>query len=152
MEYHILSHYDPKTLTKALKEWSKLDWKAQGGLVYGLVGDVQAYSILLVRTPTRAGKKHFKPPTLQEVKNYIAEKKYTVDPDKWILFYMSKNWMIGKVKMVDWKSAIGTWQHNNKDDKKPLNIPKAFNLKQLDNESNKPNKAKLNEILKGINR
>lgn len=54
--------------------------------------------------------KRFCPPTLQEVQAYIQKKGYTVDAEAFIAFYQSKNWMIGKNKMKDWKSAMVTWQ------------------------------------------
>jgi hypothetical protein len=32
-----------------------------------------------------------------------------VDGNKFINFYESKGWMVGKNKMKDWKAAIRTW-------------------------------------------
>ena len=48
-------------------------------------------------------------PSLQEVKNYISEKGYTVDAQRFIDFYEAKGWMIGKNKMKDWRAAVRTW-------------------------------------------
>lgn len=53
--------------------------------------------------------KRFCPPTLQEVKNYISEKGYSIDAEAFIAFYESKGWMVGKNKMKDWRMAIVTW-------------------------------------------
>ena len=55
------------------------------------------------------GKK-FTPPSLEEVKAYCQERKNTVDANKFIDFYSSKGWMIGKNKMKDWKAAVRTWE------------------------------------------
>ena len=55
----------------------------------------------------------FIPPTIEQVKTYCTERKNQVDAEKWIDFYTSKNWMIGKNKMKDWKAAVRTWEHNN---------------------------------------
>lgn len=52
----------------------------------------------------------FVPPTLTEVQNYISEKKYNIDPERFVNFYEAKGWMIGKNKMKDWKAAVRTWQ------------------------------------------
>lgn len=52
----------------------------------------------------------FKPPTLDEVRAYVLERKSKVDAEKWFDFYSSKGWMIGKNKMVDWKAAVRTWE------------------------------------------
>lgn len=52
----------------------------------------------------------FKPPTIEEVKQYAIEIGYkTCNPVKWWHFYNSKNWMVGKVKMTKWRSAVWTW-------------------------------------------
>ena len=51
----------------------------------------------------------FVAPSLQEVKDYISEKGYTVDAQRFIDFYEAKGWMIGKNKMKDWRAAVRTW-------------------------------------------
>lgn len=57
----------------------------------------------------------FVPPTVDEVKAYCDERNNKVDPDRFVDFYSSKGWMIGKNKMKDWKAAVRTWE---KDDRK----------------------------------
>ena len=59
--------------------------------------------------------KRFVPPTLEEVKNFIVEKGYSVDAESFIAFYQSKNWYVGKNKMKDWKAAILTWEKREKE-------------------------------------
>ena len=54
----------------------------------------------------------FSPPTLQEVIKYCRERNNEVDPEKFIDFYQSKNWMIGKNKMKDWRASIRTWERS----------------------------------------
>jgi len=54
--------------------------------------------------------KRFIPPTLEEVKKYCSERKNNVDAEKWLDFYESKGWMIGKNKMKSWKAAVRTWE------------------------------------------
>jgi len=49
--------------------------------------------------------KRFTPPTLEEVEAYCRERGNNVEPQEFIDFYTSKNWMVGKNKMVDWKAA-----------------------------------------------
>ena len=58
-------------------------------------------------------KKGFIPPTLNEVQVYCNERKNTINPEKFIDYYLSNGWMIGKNKMKDWKAAIRTWEKNN---------------------------------------
>ncbi|WP_373804335.1 DUF4373 domain-containing protein [Bacteroides heparinolyticus] len=55
----------------------------------------------------------FVPPTIEEVKAYIQEKGYPVDAERFIDFYTSKGWMVGKNKMKDWKAAVRTWSKGN---------------------------------------
>jgi hypothetical protein len=52
----------------------------------------------------------FKKPTLDEVKNYCILRKNNIDAEAFLDFYESKNFMIGKNKMKDWKAAIRTWE------------------------------------------
>lgn len=56
----------------------------------------------------------FVPPSLSELKEYIALNEYNVDPEQWLNFYESKGWLIGKVKMKNWKAAVRTWAGRNK--------------------------------------
>ena len=75
-------------------------------------------------------KCHFVPPTYEEVKAYCDERKNQVDANKFIDFYESKGWMIGKNKMKSWKSAIITWEksgRNNKKTDKPDKAKQGFN-------------------------
>jgi len=64
--------------------------------------------------------KTFKPPTWNEVANYIWNKVVSEGkkPDKnkiktvaesFVDFYQSKGWIVGKVKMKDWQAATNNW-------------------------------------------
>jgi hypothetical protein len=58
----------------------------------------------------------FAPPSLQEVTDYCSERRNGVDPQRFIDFYSAKGWVVGKVKMKDWKAAVRTWENRNKED------------------------------------
>lgn len=58
----------------------------------------------------------FTPPTLEEVTDYCTERGNNVDAERFINFYSSKGWMVGKNKMKDWKAAVRSWE--NKEPKK----------------------------------
>ena len=75
----------------------------------------------------------FKKPTLDEVKNYCILRKNNIDAEAFIDFYESKNFMIGKNKMKDWKACVRTWERREKD--------KPQTMSKID--------AQLNEYLKG---
>ena len=52
----------------------------------------------------------FKVPSLEEVRDYISNKGYSVDPEEFFSFYESLGWHVGKNKMRDWKRAVSYWQ------------------------------------------
>lgn len=66
----------------------------------------------------RKSAPRFVPPTQTEVAAYVAEKKLHVDPERFVAFYASKNWYVGKNKMVDWKAAIRGWSSRDKPEEK----------------------------------
>ncbi|MDE7355520.1 MAG: DUF4373 domain-containing protein [Rikenellaceae bacterium] len=57
--------------------------------------------------------KRFVPPTIEEVAAYCAERKNSVSPAKFINYYISNGWRVGKNPMKDWKAAVRTWENNN---------------------------------------
>ena len=77
-------------------------------------------------------RERFVPPTLEEVTAYCLERGNAVDPQRFIDFYSSKNWMVGKNKMADWKAAVRGWERS--EHSKPvanLSMPtRAFNTMQ----------------------
>ena len=67
----------------------------------------------------RGKSKRFTPPTINEITTYCKERNNDVDPERFHDFYQSKNWMIGKNKMKDWKAAVRTWERGNKQKQHP---------------------------------
>ena len=65
------------------------------------------------KTPSR-----FAPPTLEEVKAYCEERNNKVDAEKFIAFYTSNGWRVGKNPMKNWKAAVISWEKNNFNDPK----------------------------------
>ncbi len=64
------------------------------------------------KNPKRA---YFKKPTMEEVREYVAEKSYNlVDPEHFYDYYESVGWKVGKKDMKDWKRAIANWQRMEK--------------------------------------
>lgn len=54
----------------------------------------------------------FVPPTIQEVADYCSERNNNVNPEKFVSYYESNGWMVGRNKMKDWKAAVRTWEQN----------------------------------------
>lgn len=66
-------------------------------------------------------RRAFVAPSLEMVKDYISEKGYTVDAQRFIDFYEAKGWMIGKNKMKDWRAAVRTWMRRPDEPQKQTN-------------------------------
>ena len=59
--------------------------------------------------------KRFKKPTIHDVHAYgMTLTPRVLKAEQFINFYESKDWMIGKSKMKNWKAAIRTWQAKDK--------------------------------------
>ena len=59
-------------------------------------------------------KETFKPPTPKEVNEYATEKGCFIDAERFVDFYSSKGWMVGKSPMKDWQAAVRNWIKGNK--------------------------------------
>lgn len=66
----------------------------------------------------REKPKRFTPPSLTEVREYIAEKGYHMDAEAFVDFYTSKGWKVGREPMKDWKAAVRNWNRRDKEEKK----------------------------------
>jgi phage replication O-like protein O len=60
------------------------------------------------------GKK-FTPPLPSEVRAYAESINFDLDADYFCNWYGSKNWMIGKNKMTNWKLAVQTWRYKREE-------------------------------------
>lgn len=69
----------------------------------------------------------FTTPTLEEVKAYCDERKNGVDPQRFIDYYSSNGWKVGKNPMKDWKAAVRTWEKNGYDSGKKQSAPQVTN-------------------------
>lgn len=55
-------------------------------------------------------RKRFIKPTLEEIQAYCKERSNTVNPERFMDYYESNGWRVGKNPMKDWKAAIRTWE------------------------------------------
>lgn len=58
------------------------------------------------KPPTRH---KFSPPTVDEVRAYCTENGYSVDPGRFVDYYTSNGWMVGRNKMKSWQAAVRSW-------------------------------------------
>ena len=70
-------------------------------------------------TPPPHRSKRFIPPTVDEVRDYCQERGNCVDPQRFVDYYRSNGWMVGKTKMKDWKAAVRTWEQREKSQNRP---------------------------------
>jgi hypothetical protein len=81
----------------------------------------------------KSPRQRFVPPTLQEVEVRCAEIELPlIEAQKFINYYESKNWIVGKTKMHSWKSSLTGWKLRRAESlgelaptlsvKKPLNL------------------------------
>lgn len=79
---------------------------------------------------------NFSKPSLPDLIDYFGkyatEKSFFInrdEPEKFYDFYESKNWMVGKTKMKDWKAAVRNWLRGNSkttQQQSPAKAPRAF--------------------------
>lgn len=89
----------------------------------------------------------FSPPSVKQVFNFFSEKEMcSTDADteanKFINYYESKNWMVGRSNMKNWKAAANSWVIRKKEFEKEKNFAK----KQKDG-TTKTYTERLNEII-----
>lgn len=60
-------------------------------------------------------KKNFKKPTLDEVQQYCSERKNNISAEKFIDYYESNGWKVGRNSMKDWKATVRNWEKNQQE-------------------------------------
>lgn len=56
--------------------------------------------------------KRFTPPSVAEVRAYCQERQNNVDPERFVDYYTSNGWRVGKNPMKDWKAAVRSWERH----------------------------------------
>lgn len=51
----------------------------------------------------------FRPPTVEDVEAYGNESGYKINAERFVDFYASKGWKVGKNPMKDWRAAVRGW-------------------------------------------
>lgn len=57
--------------------------------------------------------KKFVAPTVEEVSAYCRERGSNVDAERFVDFYTSNGWKVGKNPMKDWRAAVRTWERSS---------------------------------------
>jgi len=74
--------------------------------------------------------KGFVKPTIEQLKEYMSEQGMNDIAENWLNHYEANGWMVGKVKMKDWKASVRTWKINQKNNSAPPQVvhKKMFTL------------------------
>ena len=57
--------------------------------------------------------RRFVKPDVVEVRAYCVERGNRVDAQKFVDYYESNGWRVGRNPMKDWKAAVRTWERNS---------------------------------------
>lgn len=63
------------------------------------------------KSPKKAPKR-FVPPSVDEVRAYCQERGNNVDAERFVDYYTSNGWHVGKNPMKDWRAAVRTWERH----------------------------------------
>lgn len=80
--------------------------------------------------PSQTKTKRFQPPTIPQLQEYFTEIGLAESPERFLAYYESKGWLVGKSPMRDWRAAARTWLSNRKpsDPPRPRPVVSAIDL------------------------
>jgi hypothetical protein len=94
--------------TRCIQDVSKMDTQVRLELGKDRLGKDRE------EPPIESAHTRFKKPTLQEVLDYCKERRNTVNAQRFIDYYESKGWKVGRDGMKDWKASVRTWETSEK--------------------------------------
>ena len=148
-----LNSYHQRKAVKVLKDLNFIDVKRKGipAKQYFKINEEQVlqflnnlsaknYTTINNNKSIIINNKYFKKPKLIEVKIYCIERQNNVEFEAFYDFYESKNWMVGKNKMKDWKAAVRNWERRETKNNTTSKLQKQLNThnkaKQMINKIN----------------
>ncbi len=88
----------------------------------------------------------FTPPNVEEVAAYCQERGNGVDASRFVDFYSSKGWMVGKTKMKDWQAAVRNWERSSDAKATPAKKP-GYNVQHHDGDLSDLQKAAIQRMM-----
>ena len=73
------------------------------------------------KSPDGLARSRFIPPSIEEVKAYCQEHHNGIDAARFVDYYTSNGWRVGKQPMKDWKAAVRNWERRQTDGDIQLN-------------------------------
>ncbi|UCF13215.1 MAG: helix-turn-helix domain-containing protein [Thermoplasmatales archaeon] len=113
VSYEINGKEVKKRILRVSNKFDRVSRKVDGGYQENVKGN-NTYINNTYTTNSKKTNKPFKPPTLQQISDYIKEKGYMVNPNEFYETYTESNWYdkTGK-KIKIWKMVIVSWHRNN---------------------------------------
>ena len=105
-ENHTETTSEPKCKSVRVKECKDVKCESDRGINVSPDGDREKAPTALKREP----QPRITPPTVEEVEAYCFERNNKVDAERFVDFYSSNGWKVGKNPMKDWKAAVRTWE------------------------------------------
>lgn len=93
-----------------------------------------------------AREARFTPPSVEEVAAYCQERGNGVDASRFVDFYGSKGWMVGKSKMKDWKAAVRNWERSSDAKATPAKKP-GYNVQHHGDELSDFQRAAIQKLM-----
>lgn len=172
---HGVIQYDPETKEIYIPRWGKYNWcnsqKTKDGAVKSMefiksekfkkalsntlcIPYVYPMYTSVTDTVTDTDTVKSKHPSLDEVKAYCNERGNRVDPERFIDYYTSNGWKVGKNPMKDWKAAVRTWERTD-EGKKYKGRPKSqtflnYEEKPYDSEACERSTKELEKMLEEL--
>ena len=109
---------DQSVDTECIQDVSNLDTQVRLGktsIGEARLGEVRAGEPAQSAKPP--ARTRFSPPSVQEIEEYCTEKGFLLDAERFVDYYASIGWRVGKNPMKDWRAAVRTWV--KKDTPKP---------------------------------
>lgn len=88
--------------------------------------DIKTPDVKPDNKPDESKRKRFTPPTVDDVRAYAREKGYTIDAERFVDFYASKGWMVGKSPMKDWRASVRNWVSRDHGAPSPTSAPTVY--------------------------
>lgn len=66
------------------------------------------------KSKSKGRASRFTPPTVEEVRAYCEERGNAVDPERFVDYYSSNGWKVGRNSMRDWRAAVRTWERDDR--------------------------------------
>lgn len=68
-------------------------------------------------------RKRFTPPTLEELTEFCRERNSTVNPERFMAYYESNGWKVGRNGMKNWQQTVISWECRDREEGKIAPTP-----------------------------